>query len=343
MKNKDFQAIGVIVGLDLVGDALIKLPFLRALRHSFPAAHLSWITSDGKTAFGHELHDLTRHLWQEVMERPPWLTGDTPQNTAPHFDLLIDTRGRWRHAVQSRQIPHEFFLSPAARFLFSDRRPSLFAPRPPHLVDRLLQLVLLAGGHLEGVAGALPIPDHMMTKARAILPVGPKYIGLAPGAGNPIKIWPKQRFAELAAALAERGYTPVFLLGPKELDWLDELKHRVPVALFPLQERAYWGGGALGLVETLAVGACLQAAIANDSGTGHMLAAVDCPLISLFGPTRAEKLAPRVTYGRVIKASDFVVKSRSMADIPLSAVLDCFDSFIAPLSASALRFQDNPA
>ena len=36
----------------------------------------------------------------------------------------------------------------------------------------------------------------------------------------------------------------------------------------------------------------LVASLSNDSGAGHMLAASDRPLLSLFGPTSARKLRP---------------------------------------------------
>ena len=43
-----FYGIGVITGRDLIGDALIKLPFVRALRRGLPQRlHIHWITKPG--------------------------------------------------------------------------------------------------------------------------------------------------------------------------------------------------------------------------------------------------------------------------------------------------------
>ncbi len=315
------KTVGVIVGLDLVGDALIKLPFLRALRAAWPEAHIHWITSKGPTAYNGPLREVTKHLIDFIHEQPAWLLKTEPRTPSPEprFDLLIDTRNRWPEAIQARRnAPHGLFIAPAFRFLFSDRRPSLFQPRPPHLVDRLLQLVELAGGGRSMATGQLPVPEDMLARARQIMPEGPVYIGFAPGAGNMIKAWPRERFAALAAMQAAKNRVPVFLLGPQEQDWLEDLKAAVPTALFPLQAYEVWGDKAYSIEKTLAVGSRLNVAVVNDSGTSHMLAAVDCPLMSLFGPTSPAKLAPRVTHSFVVNAQDY--GGNAMEAIPVAPV-----------------------
>ncbi len=182
------SSIGVIVGRDLVGDALIKLPFLRALRAAYPQARITWITAQGPTAYSGALLGVTRPLIDRIFEQPDWLaTALNPHpRSAPQgglfFDILIDTRNRWREALFARKsVPHRLFLAPALRFLFSDRRPSLFQRRPRHMVGRLLQLVELVAGYAPSATGRLPVPPDTLAKAQRILPPGPVYVGLAPG------------------------------------------------------------------------------------------------------------------------------------------------------------------
>lgn len=337
--------IGVIVGRDLVGDALIKLPFLRALRNAFPEACIHWITSQGPTAYAGPLQDATQDLIDEIHEQPEWLEvrdkglgiGENknpdpqPLTPSPYFDLLIDTRNRWKEARVARRIPHGLFLAPAMRFLFSDKRPPFLQPKPPHLCDQLLRLVELAIGVRPPSTGSLQIADALKAQARAILPEGKIYVGIAPGAGNAIKIWPRYKFEKLAMAQAAKGRVPVFILGPAELGWYDELVINVPAAKFPLQDNAGWDTGPLTVDHTLAIASCLDVAVANDSGVGHMLAAMDCPLISLFGPTSPEKLAPRVSRGIVIRAQDFGPDfgSAHMNAIPWEAVDQAIDKMLA--------------
>lgn len=324
MRQETIKTVAVIVGLDLIGDALIKLPFVRALRVAYPDAHITWLTAQGKTAYAGPLRELVAPYLDHILEQPTFLTDEGGKIAPPAFDLVIDTRGRWRYALQARRIPHKIFIAPAARFLFSSRRPPAVWHKLEHIQDRLLQLVTLASGRKPVVHGGIDIPREYRTKAELLLPAGQTYIGFVPGAGNTIKIWPLPRFIDLATQQIVAGRRPVFLLGPQETGWRPELERAVPNALFPLQD-ALWGG-QLSLEATMAVGERLALTVTNDNGTSHMLAAVDCSLVSLFGPTSARKLAPRVRHGRIVTAQQF--GQDTMAAIPVDAVATAIENLL---------------
>ena len=61
--------IAVHVDLDLVGDALLKLPLVRALRQARPAAEIIWIAGKGPSAFAGPLAPLVSGLLDRVIER----------------------------------------------------------------------------------------------------------------------------------------------------------------------------------------------------------------------------------------------------------------------------------
>lgn len=317
------RSVGVITGRDLVGDALIKLPFVRALRAAFPNARIHWITSWGPTAFAGPLREATRMLIDEVHENVPWLEPNSME-AAPAFDILIDTRNRLKHALIARRAPHRLFLASATRHLISDRRPNLFRPRPTHLTDRLMRYVEMAAGYRPETSGALAIPTSLLETARRVLPEGPVYVGLAIGSSTQERIWPRERFVALARIEEKKGRAVVFLLGPQELDTHAELRAALPNALFPLQDPGW--GDARGLGETLAVGTRLQVVVGNDSGPGHMMAAVDTPVVSLFGPTTPAKAAPRARHGSSVRAQDF--GSSAMDAIPVEAVAEAVDRML---------------
>jgi ADP-heptose:LPS heptosyltransferase len=321
------QRIAVIVGLDLIGDALIKLPFLRALRAAFPKAEISWLTASGKTAYSGALRELTKPYLDHILEQPDFLQAKRALPNTPHYDLLIDTRGRWHYAWRARRlIPHKIFLAPAARFLLSHRRPKEWWQRQTHIQDRLLQLVeLAAGGVVPSVHTAIPLPAAERERAAQALPTAREAIGLVVGAGNKVKIWPLENFIALGKELQALGKTPAFLLGPDEVGLQAEIAAALPQAVFPLQHEVF--AGKLSLAATMAVGERLKLAVTNDNGTSHMLAAVDCPLVSLFGPTAAHKLAPRVTHGRVVTAQEF--GGDAMALIPVAAVMTAIKELLA--------------
>ena len=61
-------SILVYVGLDLVGDGVMKLPFLSALRALYPEARITWLAGQGKTVYAGLLAPLLTGLVDEVIE-----------------------------------------------------------------------------------------------------------------------------------------------------------------------------------------------------------------------------------------------------------------------------------
>ncbi|HUY67835.1 MAG TPA: glycosyltransferase family 9 protein [Alphaproteobacteria bacterium] len=331
-----FQTIAIITGGDLVGDGLLKLPFLRALRRAFPEAAIHYIAEGKPTAFAGPLRPYSADLIDHAYEVQNWPQPGTP-GIPSSFDLIIDTRGDGRKAREAKKVPHKLFLASAKRFLFSERRPSLFSRKPPHLTDRLLRFVKLAAGYLPASAGALPIPEDLLEKARRILPEGKIYVGLAPGCSTPARQWPLECFIELAKAQIAKARVPVFILGPMEADWHEALRAQIPSAKFPLQDFAAWGVRELALAHSFALGRFLALLVANDSGPGHIFAAAGCPVVSLFGPTKPEKASPRSPGGAAIRARDF--GSAKIEAIPLKTVDNAVDKLLSTMGSKAANRQ----
>lgn len=313
----------VYVGLDAVGDGLMKLPFLRALKAAFPQARVTWMAGKGHTVYGGSLAPLVDGLVSEVLDqagigsRVGELFGPRPLR-GRHFDLIIDTQRRLLTSLILRRIKHQRFISAAAGFRLSDARPSGGRRRPAAMVAQLLDLVELASG--QPARADAPLPGDRATEAEAmrLLPDGATYVGLAPGAGGRNKCWPLDRFASVARHQAQAGRVPVFLLGPAEAEWVASIREQVPQARFPLQEAA-----AVTPMLTIALGRRMAAAVANDSGTGHMLALSDIALVSLFGPTPADKFAPAARVPVVLRAQSW--GGDRMDAIPEAAVLAALD------------------
>jgi ADP-heptose:LPS heptosyltransferase len=76
----------------------------------------------------------------------------------------------------------------------------------------------------------------------------------------------------------------------------------------------------------MAIARRLAAAVANDSGIGHLLGIVGTPLVSLFGPTDPARWRPYTTTGLVIRAQQF--GSDAMDAIPVEPVFAAVDKLI---------------
>jgi ADP-heptose:LPS heptosyltransferase len=306
------ESVLVYVGLDRFGDGLMKLPFLRALRATWPAARITWLAGKGPTVYAGLLKPLVAGLADEVIESAGigLATAELLRRPLPgrRFDLVLDTQRRLMTSLIVRRIAHGRYVSGAAGWLLSDAKPADRA-KPPAMIGQMLRLIEAASGSPVDPLGArIAVPPEIEDQARHLLPDGPAYVGLAPGAGDRRKCWPLDRFIELAKRLP----APVVLLGPGESDWSDELHRALPGARFPLQ------AGADGPLLSIAVARRLAVAVANDAGMGHLLAAGDCPLVSLFGPTPAEKFAPFAAMLEVVDARNF--GSLEMSAIPVDAV-----------------------
>jgi ADP-heptose:LPS heptosyltransferase len=321
----------VYSGLELIGDGVMKLPFLGALRQRWPAARITWLAGKGKTAYAHALAPLAAPLIDEIIEEAGIGShaGELLRRPLPgrRFDLVIDTQRRVLTTLILRRIRSRCFVSAAARFVLSDKRPKRGYERPPRLIDQLLDLIAIAGGERIEPRFDLALGAPWSEAAALALPPGPVYIGIAPGAGGAQKRWPLARFVALAKAQQEHGRTAVLLLGPDERGWEEELRTALPEALLPLQDRRIAPEIATSPLFTMALGQRLVAAVANDSGAGHLLAASGVAMISLFGPSAAAKFAPAARRLTLIEAQRFA--SNEMAAIPLAAVSDALERNLA--------------
>ncbi|MGE5270271.1 MAG: glycosyltransferase family 9 protein [Thiohalocapsa sp.] len=323
----DLNSILVFITSDAdnaLGENVLKLPLLLALAEAFPRARISWAPgTSGEFYLRGQLAPLVGGRIAEFITDLSIPTDPRETLLMRHpilkrrFDLIVDTQRYLGRTIFLRRIPHRRFVSGTWRYIWSDARPPRPLPlRPPLLVDKLLGLAAAAAGRPVSVANPIPLPAALRARAAQLLPPGPLYVGLSPGAGNKGtgKCWPLEAFIALARRQIERRRVPVFLLGPEEREWLAPLRAAVPTALFPEQVGPP-GGPCL----TATLGERLAAAVANCSGAGHLLAAGGAPMVSLFGPTRPEKYAPFARALICLKAQDY--GSSRIEAIPLDAVM----------------------
>lgn len=210
-------------------------------------------------------------------------------------------------------------------YCLSDFKPLKPYKRQKNLSDQLLDFLKTLGME-PALTYTLTLDPVLESMADILLPQGPKYIGLAVGAGMRVKCWPQENYHALARFLKEKGFQPVVILGPQEADWVVDYQQNLPEALYPLQDpRIHQQSPLL----TIALAKRLTAAVANDCGIGHMIAAANTPLMTLFGPTTAEKFAPSVSKSLILNAQDF--GGKDMNAIPLRAVEESLDQFLKTL------------
>lgn len=316
------KKILVYVYEDLLGDALLKLPFVCSLRTLFPKAHITWCAGGGHTFYKKAFSPLIAPYLDEVIELPLGRGWGEAFQSSPlakeHFDLIIDTQRDLLPTLMLKKIPHAMFLSRTCRFLFSDFKPHKKMSWKGHLSERLLKLVSV---YTKKPVKAIPFQVSNLTAQRKnVAPFFRKkkvFVGFAPGAGNQKKCWPKENFLKVARVFESQGCVPVFILGPAEGYLHKFLKKGCSTAIFPLQEKPELLKDPL---NTTALGFYLDFCLVNDAGVGHLMGLSPTHLVTLFGPTEARKVHPLAQKITVMRAQKF--GSDRMEDIPFQDVLD---------------------
>ncbi|MFH1355272.1 MAG: lipopolysaccharide heptosyltransferase II [Candidatus Omnitrophota bacterium] len=107
-----------------------------------------------------------------------------------------------------------------------------------------------------------------------------------PGASCPSKIWPGQRFAELANRLIEKyGFRIIVISGPKEITLVEKMVKGIDHPVVNL-------AGRTSVNQLASIVRRCELLISNDSGPVHIATAVGVPVISIFGRNQ-QGLSPR--------------------------------------------------
>jgi len=328
------SSVLVYVGFDRIGDGLLKLPFVRGLRGAFPGAHITWLAGRETSVYAGIMAELTDGLIDEIIENagiglsPSELLRGISKGplAGRRFDLIIDTQRIFWTSLSLYRVPHGDFISSAARFVLSSRKPDRGYRFPKTMQRQLLDLLELASGREFPTPETLvlDLKGELLDAAARLLPDGQDYIGFGPGSGGPPKCWPLENFIAVAKGQVARGRVPVFLLGPQETGWRERIEAAVPEALFPLQDEAIQAQFGYSPLLSIALAKRMKAALSNDSGTGHMFAVGAVPVVILYGVTAPKKFQPMSDRLTIVRAQEF--GGREMSRIPVDAAEDALEA-----------------
>ncbi|MDD4894282.1 MAG: glycosyltransferase family 9 protein, partial [Candidatus Omnitrophica bacterium] len=170
--------------------------------------------------------------------------------------LLTD---RIKHTKQSGQKHESEYALDLARYLgVEPKDKNIFLSVKPALEERVAELLKEEGAGRSD-----------------------KLLVIHPAASCPSKIWPNERFAEVADKLIKKyGFKAVVVSGPKDIT----LAHNVVKHMHnPVINMA----GKTSVGELAALLKRCSLFISNDSGPVHIAAAVGAPVVSIFGRSQA--------------------------------------------------------
>jgi ADP-heptose:LPS heptosyltransferase len=295
----------LVIDFGQLGDVILSLPALAAVRHRFPRARVT-VAVGGAAAAVVEmagvadealsvdrvgLRDGPKHL-------SVWQIGKLVMEVRRRgFDFVIDL-----HSLSETNLLG--FLSGAGRRLYA-RRPgrsldylSNFKPQPPsedrskHAIDRYLDVLApLDVGEVSRVPRLAVrdedgrAADESLRKAKAGGKsrrkgaagegFGAPLVGIFPGAGHPSRRWPVERFAELAWMLERNdAVRSVIFAGPEERQLVREARPLFPPSALVLDQ--------LTVPQLAAAAQRVSVFVSNDTGPMHIAAAVGTPVVILM-------------------------------------------------------------
>ncbi len=308
----------LIVRLSAMGDVIHTLPAAQALREAFPQAMIGWVIEErwaellcapGTARRGPRSAQRPLADWVHPVNLTGWrkslLTISTAQQIAKvwndvraaHYDVAVDLQGAIRSAVLARWSgahvvygAAESRESPAS--LWYTRRA---VARGVHVVEQNVSVAEAVAQRKLAVPG-VELPRDAEAEGRIeqrLAEMGIRgFAILNPGAGWGAKRWPAERYGRVARELKEFGLGAILNYGPGEEDLAHEAEAASEGAARAMK---------CSISELIALTRRARLFIGGDTGPMHLAAALQVPVVAIFGPTNPARNGPYGTRRIVLR------------------------------------------
>lgn len=343
----------LIVRLGSMGDIIHTLPAVTALRQAFPEATIGWVVE---------------RKWMELLCAASAARSGprSPQRPLVDFVHVVETKG-WRSALLSRQTWQEIsdtiselraekyqvaadFQGAARSALISrwstapiihgvtqprENVASMFYSRQSeangaHVVEQNLSLAeAIAGRRLEVPKIEFPhdqaaeLESGRKLKERNIT----EFVMINPGAGWGAKQWPADRYGEVALQLGQKGLKSLINFGPGE---------GILARAVETSSRGAAEAISCSLPQLIALTRRARLAIGGDTGPLHLAAALNVPVVGIFGPTDPARNGPFGTCSTVLRSPSSLT-SYSHRQMPDGGLLEITADQVVKATLSLLE------
>jgi heptosyltransferase-2 len=294
----------LVVGPSWVGDTVLAQPLFRRLHEKHAALELDVLAPPWTLPLLRRMPEVTRALASpfahgelKLMQR--WR--EARVLAARGYDQAIVLPNSFKSALIPRLAGIRLrtgYIGEARQLVLNDAR-RLDRRALPLMVERFAHLADARG---EDLRRPLPRPSLAVSTAqrdallaRLQLSARPPVACLCPGAEyGPAKRWPREHFAALAGRLVQRGFQAWLIGSPRDRDIGGEI------------ERLSGGScrnlcGSTSLEEAVDLLSLAHVVVSNDSGLMHVAAALDRPLLALYGSSSPDFTPPLSARAEVIR------------------------------------------
>lgn len=273
-----------------LGDALMALPALSAVRAALPNTHL---TVAALPSIVPVFEEGTGARPQQILSIDK--ASELQTLRAGSFDAVLLLTNSFRTAWEARRarIPDRWGYSASLRaplLTAAIRRPR----GDVHQTEYYLGLVRALGIDARAIPPRIELSPRTIDWGRQLLVKhgvrdGETLVGFAPGAAyGHAKRWPPDRVAAVITRLATDHGVRCVLVGAAA----DRSAGREIESSLPPEAQVLNLIGRTDLRELMGVVGSCRAFVSNDSGAMHLAAAIGTPVTAIFGPTKAHVTAP---------------------------------------------------
>ena len=292
----------LIIKPSSLGDIVLALPALSALRESLPDAKINWLIRPEFAALLKGHPDLTEVIiFDRKLLGKAWfhprafasLLSLIRRLRRNNFDAVVDLQGLFRTAslawlsgckkrygiANTREFAHLFYTHKVTQ-----------DAQCIHLVDFYLKIVqTITASETQAQFVFPPDPDASDSMSSLLKSHGVKpdnYAVLISGSAHRDKCWPARRFAALAYKISSQFHLSIVATGTaSEKDTVESMKNQANVPIANL-------AGQTSLSELIALLRAAKLVVSNDTGPGHIAAALGPPLVMIFGRSNPARVAP---------------------------------------------------
>jgi len=297
----------LIIRPGAIGDTLLTLPVIQALRARYQATHITLVGNVAvlplalASGIVEAVSDYGQLQWSELfssigMHTPAMLS--LFQQTDLVICWLRDSDGVVQRNLQQAGVKH---------FIIATGRPP--EGQRIHIIRYLMETVGLPIDTIDTIdltRWHLPLKqqDGLLDECKQSM------VAIHPGSGGAGKCWPVTAFAEVIERLWQRGYSVLLLAGPADSERINDLRQH----LAPEQTMLTVLVDAPLLVVAQHLRQC-QRYLGNDSGITHLAAMLGIPTVALFGPSDP-------TVWRPVGPNVEVIHVAELAQLPVEMVIN---------------------
>ncbi len=294
-KRDNFHRI-LIVRTDRIGDLLLSTPVIKAVRERYPRAFIAVMASP----YAKDIVEGNPYL-DEVMlydkegKHRNWLRSIRFARNLEkkRFDLaiILHPTNRVHLLAFLAGIPKRIGYDRKLGFLLTDRIPHIKERGEKHELEYNLDLLRYLKIEVRDKKLFMPIKKESEEWAKDFLKqegikADDKLLAINPAASCPSKLWPFERFAEVADRLSQKfGFKILLVCGSKDLLIAESVMKNMRSSVISL-------AGKTSVSQLASLLKRCSLFISNDSGPVHIASGVGTPAISIFG-RKQKGLSPK--------------------------------------------------